>query len=313
MVVAPKYAKRPLFCQQPQTKNTGSIDAEETLEFNQAELDQFRNSQKPYAKQKRESRVWRTLRTWDKFAFFLYVIAFLLLVTSILLFAVPTLTLLFAELGLLSLLPTALFDIPDMILFQMATGAFIASVLLLLLARWRVLHNRSLRPECGCPVCHERELIRVPRKSRDRMFSFIGVTAWRYACRNCTWGGLRVGGQRPLPASTPTKATPVAVNTESSHMSALDSTFEEVVYESKNTDLTIESDISEIVIEAESAAEEAPLASLSELEFVEEDAMNEVTEETVESFPEPLKVAELDESKFDSEFERLCYEAAQAK
>ncbi len=286
------------------------------MEFNQAELDHFRNSQRAHTKPKRERRVWGTLRTWDKFAFFLYATAFLLLLISIILFAAPTLIILVAELGMVSLLPTTLLAIPEMTLFLVATGTFVASVMLLLVARWRVLHNRDLRPECGCPVCQERELIRVRRKKRDRMFGFIGITAWRYACRNCTWGGLRVGGQRPLPAPKSVTIAPV----------------EEVVYES---------DVPDFVIETETAIEEMPLATLPEIEVIEEVAFIEVAEEAVESIDKPqvddfvetavdelsqpdsqkmlpleenpLQVAELDGNRFDSEFERLCYEAAQAK
>lgn len=273
------------------------------MEFNQAELDLFRDAHKGHSNKKRESRVWGTLRIWDKFAFFLYVIAFLLLLTSIFLFVLPTLLLLISELGMAALVPPVVLLFPKITLFQIATGTFIASVLLMLLARGRVMHNHTLRPECGCPICQERELIRVPRKRRDRMFGFVGVTAWRYSCRNCMWGGLRVGGQRPLPAKKRKQKAPVVV------ASAVET----------------ESDPVEMPLAMVAEVEVPREAILDEVEPVDELLIDNFEETAVEAIPNPdpqevhspdselLPAALDDENIFDSEFERLCYEAAQTK
>lgn len=303
------------------------------MEFNQAELEHFRNSQRPYATQRRERRMWGTLRIWDKFAFFLYVAAFLLLLTSIFLFVVPTLILLFAELGLVSLVPTVLLTFPKLTLFQIATGTFILSVVLMLLARWRVMHNLGLRPECGCPVCQERELIRVPRKRRDRMFSFVGVTAWRYACRNCTWGGLRVGGQMPL--SVPVKAVPAIK--KATKFEPSESDFEEVVFQSYMHDQETESveeimpltaapqpqimedvTVLEVRIDEVKPSDEQPILAFVET-AVDDLPHSEVPHSDKAESPntaaeaEALKTVDINAIEFDSEFERLCYEVAQAR
>jgi hypothetical protein len=72
-----------------------------------------------------------------------------------------------------------------------------AGVLLLLLlylfwVRRRFVGNKQLWFSAGCPQCMERELVRVSRKPADRLYRLLAIPAYRYACRNCTWRGLRV-------------------------------------------------------------------------------------------------------------------------
>lgn len=58
--------------------------------------------------------------------------------------------------------------------------------------RHRLTSNKRLWFGTGCPECMERELVRVSRTTSDRYYGLIGVPAYRYACRNCTWRGLRI-------------------------------------------------------------------------------------------------------------------------
>jgi hypothetical protein len=64
---------------------------------------------------------------------------------------------------------------------------------LIVLERNRLNNNEQLWFDTGCPQCQERELVRVSRQRGDRFYGLIGVRAYRYACRNCTWRGLRIG------------------------------------------------------------------------------------------------------------------------
>lgn len=75
------------------------------------------------------------------------------------------------------------------------------SILFLLLARWRYLNLRSAYVEAGCPQCHEQELIRIRRYRRDRILGFFGMPIRRYACRNCTWQGVRLAKYSHKPAA----------------------------------------------------------------------------------------------------------------
>jgi len=70
---------------------------------------------------------------------------------------------------------------------------FASWVGLILLERSRLNNNQLLWFDTGCPQCYERELVRVNRQRGDRFYGLIGVRAYRYACRNCTWRGLRIG------------------------------------------------------------------------------------------------------------------------
>ena len=62
----------------------------------------------------------------------------------------------------------------------------------LFLVRRRLIKNKALWFGAGCPNCMERELVRVSRKGSDRFYGLMAIPAYRYACRNCTWRGLRI-------------------------------------------------------------------------------------------------------------------------
>ncbi len=75
----------------------------------------------------------------------------------------------------------------------MAAAMFGLWILFLLLKRSRLVNNEHLWVDAGCPQCQERELIRVTRERSDRFYNLLGIPVYRYACRNCTWRGLRIG------------------------------------------------------------------------------------------------------------------------
>ncbi len=69
----------------------------------------------------------------------------------------------------------------------------LAGLLLLLMAlRLYILHNDRLRMEHGCPQCGQQELMRISRRSTQRIQNMLGIPAYRYRCRNCTWEGTRL-------------------------------------------------------------------------------------------------------------------------
>ena len=78
------------------------------------------------------------------------------------------------------------------------SGWIIGGALILLLLtfvlwkRHRIINDKRLWYSTGCPNCHERELVRVSRHFGDRFYGLVAIPAYRYACRNCTWRGLRV-------------------------------------------------------------------------------------------------------------------------
>lgn len=50
----------------------------------------------------------------------------------------------------------------------------------------------------GCPQCHAHVLTRVRRKQAERLIGgLMKLPLGRYACRQCTWEGLRLVGYRP--------------------------------------------------------------------------------------------------------------------
>ncbi|MFO7663825.1 MAG: hypothetical protein R6X18_14700 [Chloroflexota bacterium] len=65
--------------------------------------------------------------------------------------------------------------------------------------RNRLMNDKRLWSGTGCPNCMERELIRVSRNAGDRVYSLFGINAYRYACRNCTWRGMRIGRREHSP------------------------------------------------------------------------------------------------------------------
>jgi LPXTG-motif cell wall-anchored protein len=78
-------------------------------------------------------------------------------------------------------------------------GLLLLGGLFMLLVRHRLNSNKQLWFGTGCPQCMERELVRVTRNSSDRLYGLIGVPAYRYACRNCTWRGLRIARREHSP------------------------------------------------------------------------------------------------------------------
>ena len=65
-------------------------------------------------------------------------------------------------------------------------------LLLFLLLREMALRNERLWMETGCPRCREQELMRISRRGSDRLLHLVGIPAYRYRCRNCTWEGTRL-------------------------------------------------------------------------------------------------------------------------
>lgn len=76
--------------------------------------------------------------------------------------------------------------------------------------RHRVRENSMLYSDAGCPQCWEYELVRVRRHKPDRVIAYLGIPVRRYKCRNCDWGGLRLGDHPPGTEIT-TEAAPVDV------------------------------------------------------------------------------------------------------
>jgi hypothetical protein len=67
----------------------------------------------------------------------------------------------------------------------------------LLLLGWMLLRmvmmgNEGNWLDAGCPNCGRPELMRVSRKTGDRLLNLLGIPAYRYQCRNCTWMGTRL-------------------------------------------------------------------------------------------------------------------------
>lgn len=65
-------------------------------------------------------------------------------------------------------------------------------LLLLMAARLLTLKNSRLRMEHGCPQCGQPELMRISRRTTQRLQNSLGIPAYRYRCRNCTWEGTRL-------------------------------------------------------------------------------------------------------------------------
>lgn len=78
-------------------------------------------------------------------------------------------------------------------------GLLLLFGLFVVFVRHRLISNRKLWFGTGCPQCMERDLVRVSRQTSDRFYGLIGVPAYRYACRNCTWRGLRIARREHSP------------------------------------------------------------------------------------------------------------------
>jgi len=80
-------------------------------------------------------------------------------------------------------------------------AAFLSALWLLLRSFLLFRHKSWL--DAGCPRCHENELMRIERQPIDRFLHALGLPAYRYQCRHCTWQGMRfsVGGLSASPRS----------------------------------------------------------------------------------------------------------------
>jgi len=87
---------------------------------------------------------------------------------------------------------------------SVALAGLAGLLLLALLLREMILRNRRLWMETGCPRCHEQELMRISRRPKDRLLHLLGIPAYRYRCRNCTWEGTRLSeaGRSISPGAT---------------------------------------------------------------------------------------------------------------
>ncbi len=75
------------------------------------------------------------------------------------------------------------------------TAALITLAGLLLIGvvlRWLILHNKKLQLDSGCPNCGRPELMRISRRPADRALHMAAIPAYRYRCRNCIWEGTRL-------------------------------------------------------------------------------------------------------------------------
>ena len=131
---------------------------------------------------------WRGFRAFDKVVFVLLPIA------AVVVALLPLLD------GLLFRRAARLLGSRALVGWLASGGAWIvAGAILVLLAvyvlwrRQQLVGNRALWFSSGCPACGERELVRVSRHFSDRFYRLAAVPAYRYACRNCTWRGLRIG------------------------------------------------------------------------------------------------------------------------
>ena len=92
-------------------------------------------------------------------------------------------------------------------LLSLGLVALAGLLLLLLLLRELALRNERLWMETGCPRCREQELMRISRRTSDRLLHLFGIPAYRYRCRNCTWEGTRLSeaGRSISPGATITR------------------------------------------------------------------------------------------------------------
>lgn len=148
-------------------------------------------------------------RAWRAFGFFSKLIIVILLALAAASILLPFANR--ATLNNLSFLPL------DWLLNQNGSwiaGAGLLTLLVLFVAikRFQLVGDRRLWQDAGCPQCLEFELVRVPRKRGDRWYSLIALPAFRYACRNCTWQGLRISRRltRPQPVTIPQVFAPAA-------------------------------------------------------------------------------------------------------
>lgn len=160
------------------------------VNFNQAEIEQFTDFPQQARMIISDATPKRSLLRANKLAIVLIVVGILALLTAVAIMALPFLLTQFG-IAATALPPFALSFLGEGALLT-AGGIALAGLIVLFVARWRVLHNQSLWAEAGCPQCHEYELVRIRRERNDRAISALGLPLRRYACRNCTWQGRRV-------------------------------------------------------------------------------------------------------------------------
>jgi hypothetical protein len=92
----------------------------------------------------------------------------------------------------------------------------VVGVVALLITFWLLLRSLLLWRhrswlDAGCPRCHKHELMRIERLSTDRFLHKLGLPAFRYQCRHCTWQGTRlsIGGLSSSPKSRLARAQQV--------------------------------------------------------------------------------------------------------
>ena len=90
--------------------------------------------------------------------------------------------------------------------FVLGLFLLLLALLLYMAARHRAVNNNQLRPSAGCPSCQESKLVRVSRRSGDRLLALSRIPMGRFVCSNCRWEGRRVirsassnGGSKTLP------------------------------------------------------------------------------------------------------------------
>jgi hypothetical protein len=89
-------------------------------------------------------------------------------------------------------------------LLSLALAGLGLALLVGLALRLLVVRNPKWQMESGCPNCGEHELLRISRHSSDRLLNLVGVPAYRYRCRSCTWEGARLSehGRSVSPGAT---------------------------------------------------------------------------------------------------------------
>lgn len=137
---------------------------------------------------KNEPIPWRGVNVLEKLVIFVLLIS-----------AAATLTLGFLNEILIQRLLQSLGigAIPGWLIVGQRSLFVFAGILILLIAfaamiRFRLIRDKRTWFGTGCPDCKERDLVRVRRHFSDRFYGLIRLPAYRYACRNCTWRGIRI-------------------------------------------------------------------------------------------------------------------------
>ena len=137
---------------------------------------------------KNEPIPWRGVNVLEKLVIFVLLIS-----------AAATLTLGFLNETLIQRLLQSLGigAIPGWLIVGQRSLFVFAGILILLIAfaaliRFRLIRDKRTWLGTGCPDCKERDLVRVRRHFSDRFYGLIRLPAYRYACRNCTWRGIRI-------------------------------------------------------------------------------------------------------------------------